>query len=90
MTEQNNFHDTVMAIASRKGFSVRKIATGMGVNHSQISRPLNGKTSFKRDWLIYLCRVLDCSPQETAEIFAQTDYRLPDPDELDEEESVAA
>lgn len=85
----NNFPETAQAIRRRKNIAIRELARRMHVNHSQISRPLSGKTSIKRDWLIDFCRALDCTPEEIAEIFASTDYRAPTLEEL-EEEPVAA
>lgn len=83
--QQNNFRHVMLDTLHRKSMSIRRLAEITGVNHSQISRPINGKSTVKRETLIRWCKALGCSPQETAEIFATTDYRAPSPEELEEE-----
>ena len=88
--QQERFRDMVLDIADRRGISLREIARQMGINHSQVSRHINGITSFSREWLISLCKVLECTDQQAIEIFKQTDYRAPTQEELDEHPSLLA
>jgi DNA-binding Xre family transcriptional regulator len=85
-THLQNLHDVVQEIYLNKGLSIRGIAKKMGINHSQVSRPLNGITAVKRDWLLRLCEALECTYPELARIFETTDFRAPTPKEWEDKE----
>jgi transcriptional regulator with XRE-family HTH domain len=74
--------------ADRKGlkkYSLRQLAADAGTVQPYLTRVLQGKSRPSRDMLLRLCRALECTPQEAAEIFSETDYRAPSLEELEED-----
>lgn len=68
-----------------KRYSLRRLADDAGTVQPYLTRVVHGKSTPSRGVLLRICRALECTPDEAAEIFAQTDYREPSPEELSEE-----
>jgi transcriptional regulator with XRE-family HTH domain len=74
-------------IRVQKGCGLGHLAVDARLNYSQIYRIMHGGSNPSRDSLLRICRALRCTPEESARIFAETDYRAPTSEELLEEES---
>lgn len=92
MAQQNSLStlgERIDAARKRRNMTWYRVAKDAHMDYSQLYRSVRG-THPTRDSLLRICRALNSSPQEAAEIFAATDYRAPDAEELEEERVSAA
>lgn len=66
-----------------KRYSLRSLATDAGTAQPYLTRVIHGRAHPSRNMLIKLCKALNCTPQEAAEIFSATEYRAPGLDEME-------
>lgn len=64
-------------------YTLYRLAKDTNIDHGYLHRIVNNKSLPSREKLIKICHALDCTPEEAAEIFAETDYRSPSPEELE-------
>jgi transcriptional regulator with XRE-family HTH domain len=68
-----------------KAYTPHRLGKDANIDTAYAYRVLKGQSYPSRDILLRICKALDCTQQEAAEIFATTDYRAPSPEELEEE-----
>jgi transcriptional regulator with XRE-family HTH domain len=73
-----------------KPYTSYRLAKAVNINAAHAYRILHGENLPSRDLLLRICKVLDCNREEIAQIFNQTDYRMPTDEEIEETSSCAA
>jgi len=69
----------------QKNMSLGQLTKDARLDYSQLYRIMHGSSHPSYESLLRICRALQCTPEEAGEIFGQTNYRTPDPGELEEE-----
>jgi len=97
MVDRTKLAEGLLAATQRKAdrqglkrYSQHQLATDVGTAQPYLSRVMRGQAMPSRDMLLRLCRALECSTEEAAEIFSHTDYRAPTDEELEDEDSHVA
>lgn len=76
------------AIREKREITLYRVGKNAQMDHSQLYRIMRGKVQPTRKTLLRICKALNCTEQEAAEIFKGTGYVAPSVDEL-EEQSVS-
>lgn len=72
----------IQKAADMKNCTLRGLAKLAGTTEPHLSRIVRGKSQPSREMLIKICKALGCTLEETARIFAESDWRKPAPEEL--------
>jgi DNA-binding Xre family transcriptional regulator len=68
--------------AGLKKYSIRQLAGDANTSEPHLSRIVRGQSQPSRELLLKICRALECTMEEAAKIFAESDWRKPTLEEL--------
>jgi transcriptional regulator with XRE-family HTH domain len=77
-------------VRRRRNIALTRLAPLAKLNYSQIYRIMHGLSKPSPESLLRICQALNCTQEEAAEIYAETPFRAPSPEELEEESIRAA
>lgn len=62
-------HDKLRGRMAEKKYSIRKLASVIGIHENTLSNKLYGKTYFSIDEVMQICKVLDITSEEIVPFF---------------------
>jgi predicted transcriptional regulator len=75
----------IEVVRKRRNIALTKLAPLAKLNYSQLYRIMHGFSKPSPESLLRICRALCCTQEEAAEIYAETPFRAPSLEELEEE-----
>ncbi len=85
----NRIGERIYAVKNRHGLSSYRVAKNAKMDYSQFHRMTRGNVRPTRESLIRVCKALGATEQEVAEIFAETNYRAPSAEDMQEEDMAS-